>query len=102
MSLNEFLAFCILGVAFMMYALLQWTCGDKHSAHGRQLPARKDTLVNQSGRPFLVSRKNLLMDPEDHPEASVCRLLESRPRTIGSDWSSDGSALESRLGSCPI
>jgi hypothetical protein len=28
--------------------------------------------------------------------------LESRQRTIGSAWSSDGSALESRLGSCPI
>ena len=27
MSLNVFLVFCILGVAFMMYALFQWTCG---------------------------------------------------------------------------
>ncbi len=55
MSLKVFLVFCILGVAFMMYALLQWTCGHKRSAHGRQLPARKDALMNQSGRPFLVS-----------------------------------------------
>ena len=53
MSLNVFLVFCILGDAFMMYALFQWTCGDKRGAHGRQLPARKDTLINQSGRPFL-------------------------------------------------
>ncbi len=28
--------------------------------------------------------------------------LESRQRTIRFPWSSDGSALESRLGSCPI
>jgi hypothetical protein len=28
--------------------------------------------------------------------------LENRQRTIGSAWSSNGSALESRLGSCPI
>ena len=47
MSLNVFLVFCILGVAFMMYALLQWTCDDKRRAHGRQLPARKDTLMTQ-------------------------------------------------------
>jgi hypothetical protein len=44
MSLNVFLAFCILGVAFMMYALFQWTYGDKRSVHGRRLPARKDAL----------------------------------------------------------
>jgi len=55
MSLNVFLAFCILGVGFMMYALSQWTYGDKRNAHGRQSPARKDALMNQSPRPFLVS-----------------------------------------------
>ena len=55
MSLDVFLVFCILGVAFMMYALFQWTYGDKRRAHGRQLPARKNALMNQSGRAFLVS-----------------------------------------------
>ena len=55
MSLDLFLAFCVLGIAFMIYALFQWTCGDKRSAHGRQLPARKNALMNQSGRPVLVS-----------------------------------------------
>jgi hypothetical protein len=53
-SLNVFLAFCILGVAFMMYALVRWTRGDKRSVHGRQSPARTDALMNQSSRPFLV------------------------------------------------
>jgi hypothetical protein len=55
MSLNLFLAFSFLGIAFMIYALFQWTYGDKRRAHGRQLPARKNALTNQSGRPFLVS-----------------------------------------------
>src|SRR5438034_8881868 len=35
-------------------------------------------------------------------ESAIVDGLESRQRTIGSPWSSDGSALESRLGSCPI
>lgn len=55
MSLDLLLAFCVLGIAFMIYALFQWTYGDKHRARGRQLPARKNALMNQSRRPFLVS-----------------------------------------------
>ena len=55
MWLDLFLAFCILSVAFMIYALFQWTYADKRRAHGRQLPARKNALMNQTGRPFLVS-----------------------------------------------
>jgi len=54
MSLDLFLAFCVLGIAFMMYALFQWSYGDKRRANGRQLPARKNPLMNQSGRLFLV------------------------------------------------
>ena len=84
MSLNVFLVFCILGVTFMIYALFQWTCGDKRSAHGRQLPAHKDALMNRSPRPFLVSSQKPIIDPKDHPEAIVCRLLENRER----EWKS--------------
>jgi hypothetical protein len=39
--------------------------------------------------------------PQKLPSAIVDGL-ESRQRTIGSAWSSDETALESRLGSCPI
>jgi hypothetical protein len=67
MSLNVFLAFCMLGVASMMYALLQWTCGDKRDAHGRQLPARKDALMNQSPRPFLVSSQKAAHGSQGSP-----------------------------------
>lgn len=84
MSLDLFLAFCVLGIAFMIYALFQWTYGDKHRARGRQLPARKNALMNQSRRPSSSLRKNPLMDPKDHLEASVCRLLENRER----EWKS--------------
>jgi hypothetical protein len=32
MSLNVFLAFCMLGTNFMIYAFLQWTYGVRHGA----------------------------------------------------------------------
>jgi hypothetical protein len=59
MSLNVFFAFCILGIAFMIYALFQWTHGDKRSSYGSQLAARKNALTSQSLHPFLVSSQKV-------------------------------------------
>ena len=61
MSLNVFLALCILGVDFMIYALFQWTYGDKRGAHGRHLAA----LKNQSPRPFLVASERAAHGSQD-------------------------------------
>lgn len=55
MSLTIFLALCILGVDFMVYAFFQWTYGDKRSALVRRLAASKSAHKEQSPQPFLVA-----------------------------------------------
>ena len=67
MSLNVFLAFCIIGVGFMIYALFQWTYGDRRSALGRQFAARKDALMNQSPGLSSCLHKKPPTDPKDQP-----------------------------------
>jgi hypothetical protein len=58
MSLTVFLAFCILGVDFMIYAFFRWVYGDKRNALRRQLAAHKNALKERSPRPFLVASHN--------------------------------------------
>ena len=50
MSITVFLAFCILGCDFLLYALYQWIYGEKHRnrprrsasrRHGRRIPSDK-------------------------------------------------------------
>ena len=47
MSLTVFLALCILGIDFLIYALFQWTYGEKRGALARQLAAHKNSLKEQ-------------------------------------------------------
>ncbi|HYL86525.1 MAG TPA: hypothetical protein VE263_20035 [Candidatus Angelobacter sp.] len=56
MSLTVFLALCILGIDFMIYAFFQWTYGDKRRAQARQLAALKTAYQNQSRRPYVSPR----------------------------------------------
>jgi hypothetical protein len=44
MSFTVFLVLCILGIDFMIYALFQWTYGDKRSAIARRVAAQKNHL----------------------------------------------------------
>jgi hypothetical protein len=61
MSTTIFIAFCILGLDFMIYAFFRWTFGDRRDKLARQLAARKNALQEPSPRPFLVaSRKAAL------------------------------------------
>jgi len=72
MSVTVFLALCILGLDFMLYALFQWTYGDKRAALARQLAAHKNALREQTPRPVLLAHKKTLSDhePEWHARAS--------------------------------
>ncbi len=54
MSLNVFLALCILGVDFMVYAFFQWTFGEKRNAVARRLAGSKSARKEQSRQPFVV------------------------------------------------
>ena len=42
MSITVFLAFCILGCDFLLYALFQWIYGEKHREHARRVAARAE------------------------------------------------------------
>jgi len=55
MALIVFLALCILGVDFLIYAFFQWTYGDKRNALNRQLAAYKKAPKDRTPRPFLVA-----------------------------------------------
>jgi len=54
MGLTVFFALCILGIDFMIYALFQWTWGDKRRAIARQVAAHRKAFDTQPRRPFLV------------------------------------------------
>jgi hypothetical protein len=41
MPLTMFLAFCVLGCNFLLYALFQWTYGEKYRKHARRSAARR-------------------------------------------------------------
>jgi hypothetical protein len=58
MSLTVFLGLCILGIDFMIYALFQWTYGDRRSEMARKLAASKNSLKEQAPGPFLVRSEN--------------------------------------------
>jgi len=59
MSLTVFLAFCILGCDFLLYALFQWIYGEKHRDHARRSAARRErrrTLsAKEAGEPSVLS-----------------------------------------------
>jgi hypothetical protein len=71
MSLTVFLALCILGLDFMIYALFQWTYGDKRRALARQLAAHKNALKERSPRPVLVAHRRPLLDHKPHWHAGT-------------------------------
>ena len=58
MSLTVFLAFCILGCDFLLYALFQWIYGEKHRNHARRTAARRErrrTLsAKEAGEPSVL------------------------------------------------
>jgi hypothetical protein len=62
MSLTVFLALCVLGIDFMIYAFFQWTYGNKRSASTRQIAAHRNALAEPSARPLLIPHKGLSRD----------------------------------------
>jgi hypothetical protein len=59
MSLNIFVALCVLGVDFLIYVLFQWTYGDKRKAIERKLLAQRNAMKVELARPFIVSRRHV-------------------------------------------
>jgi len=59
MSLTMFLAFCILGCDFLLYALFQWIYGEKHRNHARRSAARRERRrilsAKEAGEPNVLS-----------------------------------------------
>jgi hypothetical protein len=72
MSTTIFIAFCILGLDFMIYAFFRWTYGDKRNKLARQLAARKNALQEPSPRPFLIASRKAALGSG--------RVAESEPK----------------------
>jgi uncharacterized membrane protein YccC len=54
MSLNVFIAVCVLGLDFLIYVLFQWTYGDKRRAMQKKLAEQRKAMEVETSRPFLV------------------------------------------------
>jgi hypothetical protein len=80
MPLNIFLAFCILGIAFMIYAFFQWIYGDKRSTLARQIAAHKNALKEQSHRPFLLAPQKAPLGAQERSDSVGGRVAKSKPR----------------------
>jgi hypothetical protein len=75
MALTVFFAICILGVDFLIYALLQWTWGDKRRSIARQVAAHRKAFDAQSGRPFLVPSRETASLRQPSASTSAGELL---------------------------
>jgi hypothetical protein len=84
MTLTAFLTFCILGLDFMIYALFQWTYGEKRRAFARQVAARKRARKEQSASLLPVLRKmGALHAPRPfHVNLTAKRVSNSQPTDI--------------------
>ena len=54
MSLNVFLALCIIGCDFLIYILYQWVFGEKYRAQTRRVAARNNAGKVPPLRPYMV------------------------------------------------
>lgn len=54
MGLTVFFALAILGIDFLIYALFEWTWGDKRRAIARQVAAHRKAYDMQPRRPFRI------------------------------------------------
>jgi len=77
MGLTLFFALCILGVDFMIYALFQWTWGDKRRSIARQVAAHRKAFDKQPRRPFVVPSQETLPGP---PRSSSTKSAPLFPR----------------------
>jgi len=78
-SLNLFITLGILGMDFLIFALFQWTFGDKRRAMQRKLAAYRQAQ-EPAGRPHLVSARQPGMKPGTVTQA---RLQKVRERMAG-------------------
>lgn len=123
MSFTIFLAFCILGLDFMIYVLFQWLYGDRRSVIARRVAQqRKAAQAEAAGLILFPARKSPPVyqepdestDPHDSanelgnsfcvtptPRAVTAPLIESyRPSrillTIGASGSPDENCIHTR------
>ena len=83
MSLNVFVTLCILGIDFMVYALFQWTYGDKRRKIARKIAAIRNSSQPLPSDPFLVAsekppfRDQFLASPSQPETTHTTRFLQS-------------------------
>jgi len=74
MSLTIFLGLCIVGVDFLIYALFQWTYGEKRSAIARRIAAQRNAVKEEAGRPFVVSSRKIAPETQKRLELVRARM----------------------------
>jgi len=74
MSLNVFLALCILGLDFMIYVLFKLLYGDRRGVIARRVAAEREAArAEAAGLIFVPARKNVpaQQEPENSPGPRV-------------------------------
>ena len=95
MSVTVFLALCILGMDFLIYALFQWTYGEKRNELARKVAAHREAVKEQPPRPFVVASQRPLSaamgtQGKSHSKSKLARVSfdgrESFVRVLQSRW----------------
>jgi hypothetical protein len=80
MSPTIFLALCILGMDFMLYALFQWTYGDKRRSIARRVAAFKHASKDPSFLPFVVASQKAALGFQAKPKPAAQPDAKLNPR----------------------
>jgi hypothetical protein len=89
MSATLFLALCILGCDFLLYALFQWTYGERRRGIAPRSARPKSAIHPPDARPFLVSSRGSAV-------GGVERLPNRGPRTSKEEGRDPGRFGEAR------
>jgi hypothetical protein len=87
MSATVFLAVCILGCDFLLYALFQWTYGEKRRGLSRRSRTPMRPMNQPGARPFLVASR-------ESTTGGAHRIQTSRRRTTNEDANNLGHLTE--------
>jgi hypothetical protein len=78
MSLSIFLIICILGIDFMIYVLFQWIFGDKRKTISRQIALTRQTLSEQSPRPYLIASQHTANGAKESQQPTAAGAATNR------------------------
>jgi hypothetical protein len=82
MSLNVFLALCILGLDFMIYVLFKLIYGDRRSLIARRVAEQRKAAKAEAAGLFLVPAKKTAPPRQEPDRSSGSRVSSTKPQKL--------------------